>query len=499
VARDEPFGIVHVSYAQGQRDADRYGAAAGAGARWNRWALYWTDVERTPDVYDWSGPDATVAADQQNGFSTDAILLATPSFYGGGLSAAGAEPMPRVEDKSAAFALMRGQPLRGAAAAPGTLPPSSLSQPTFADGTDNFAVGKPINPANKWARFVGTAVGRYSGRVGVWEIWNEPDFSAFWAGSLPDYVRLLKVAWLAAKSVDPSAQVHVGGMMYWEWANRTGVEHAWLRAFLDELAKDPSAAQNGRYFDAIPWHWYSRSSDSYDRIRSAVAILQARGIYDKPMWINESNAPACGEPPLRVSCSDPNYRGSASIDEQAAYVIQYFAYALAAGVERSFVFQLKDDGNGESFGLLRNDGSARPAYTAYQVAVRHMGGAIAATREGVGNVERITIATPRGRTTALWAKGPSVELAQVAARTPTAVLVEQDGTTAPVAAVNGVYTIPLAGATNNKNFANNPNDYPIGGRPRLLVESFVLEPVPPLPAGWQRWQYPLLPHRAVTG
>ncbi|HEV8639169.1 MAG TPA: hypothetical protein VG370_33600 [Chloroflexota bacterium] len=284
-------------------------------------------------------------------------------------------------------------------------------------------------------------------------------------------------------------------MMYWEWASRAGVEHAWLRAFLDELAKDPNAAQNGYYFDAIPWHWYSRPSDAYDRIRSAAALLQARGIAGKVMWVNESNAPACGEPPLNVSCSDPNYRGSATIEEQAAYVIQFYAYALAGGVDRSFMFQLRDDGNRESFGLFRNDGTARPAYAAYQVAVRHMGLATAATREGTGNVERVTIPTVRGRTTVVWAKGPSSEVALVPSVTPTAALVEQDGTTTTIQAVNGVYSVPLAGATNNKGFNSNPNDYPIGGRPRLIVESFTGQPVPAPPPGWKRWRVPALPQR----
>ncbi|HEY3081054.1 MAG TPA: hypothetical protein VGM69_14270 [Chloroflexota bacterium] len=497
-ARDERFGIVHVSYASELRGVDRYGPAASAGARWNRWALYWTDVELSPGVYDWSGPDATIAADQQYGFRTDAILLGTPGFYNTGLGAAADEPPPRVGDKSAALAFLRGQPLRRSAAA-AIAPPRGLYLPTFADGTDGYAPGKAINQSNVWARFVAAAVARYKGRVALWEIWNEPDFSQFWSGSLPDYVRLLKVAWLAARSVDPSAQIFVGGMMHWEWANRTGVEHAWLWAFLDELARDSGAAQNGYYFDGIPWHWYSRPSDAYDKTRSALAILQSRGITGKTMWVNESNAPACGEPPRWVSCADPNYRGSATLEEQAAYVIQFFAYALAGGVDRSFMFQFQDDGNAESFGLFRNDLTARPAYTAYQVAVAHMGLATAATREGAGNVERITIPTLRGRTTVVWARGPSGEIAQIPTLTSTATLVEPDGTTASVQAVNGVYTVPLAGATNNKGFSNNPNDYPIGGRPRLVVESFVPQPVPPPPPGWQRQYYPLGPQRTGLG
>jgi hypothetical protein len=481
----------------------RYQRAAEAGARWNRWVIYWDQVERSPGQYDWSGSDLTLVSDEEFGFRSNIVLLGTPGFHNGQLSAASAL---RVDDKGPAFAAMRGQPARRAQAA-SIVPPTSLRQPVFADGTDEPSTGKAINQANAWARFVAAAVARYGSRVDAWEIWNEPDFSQFWGGSVADYARLLKVAWLAARSVDPAARVLVGGMMYWEWTNRAGVEHAWLRAFLDELARDPVAARHGYYFEAIPWHFYSRPSDAYDRIRSADALLASRGVAGKRQWINEANAPACGEPPLFVACSDPNYRGSASVDEQAAYVIQYVAYAIAAGVQHASLFQLQDDGQGESFGMFRNDGTARPAYTAYQVAVRHFAGAISATREGSGDVERVVITTPRGRVSALWARGPRDEVARVPAASASATLVDQDGSATSIQAIDGVYVVPLARATNNKSFGNNPNDYPIGGRPRLLVEASTFTPTAtptvtptprPLPTplpGWSRRHAPLLPQR----
>lgn len=490
-----------MSYQSGQRDTVRYQRASDAGARWNRWVIYWDQVERSPGAYDWSGTDATVIADEELGFKTNAVLMGTPGFHNGQLAAV--DTGPRVDDKAPAFAAMRGQTVRRAQAA-SIVPPTSLRQPVFADGTDEPALGKPINQANVWGRFVAAAVARYGGRIEAWEIWNEPDFSQFWAGSVADYARLLKVASLSARSIDPSARILVGGMMYWERTNATGVEHFWLRAFLDELARDPAAARHAYYFDAIPWHFYSRPSDAYDRIRSANALLLARGIAGKRQWTNEANAPACGEPPKNVSCSDPNYRGSASIDEQAAYVIQYFAYALAAGVEHASVFQLQDDGQGESFGVFRNDGSARPAYFAYQVAARYFAGVTSATREGTGDIERIILTTPTRRVSVVWARAPRDEVARVPAASGSATLVEQDGATSSIAAVDGAFIVPLARATNNKSFGNNPNDYPIGGRPRLIVESVVAptptptprtQPVPIPPQGWSRWYGPALPQR----
>jgi hypothetical protein len=504
--RSDRLGIVHIAYQAGNGpiEADRYRRAAEAGARWNRWAIYWDQVERSAGSYDWAATDQTVDADREHGFLTNAILLGTPGYYSSALAAQGSGTTPRVEDKAAAMAVMRGAPLRRAAGPP-IAPPRGLFAPVFADGTDDPAPGKAVNPSNVWARFVAAAVERYRGRVAAWEIWNEPDFSQFWSGSVADYARLLKVAWLAARSVDGGARILVGGMMYWEWTNRAGVEHAWLRAFLDEQARDPSAPGRGHYFDAIPWHFYSRPSDTYDRTRSAAALLASRGITDKPMWVNESNAPACGEPPLHVSCADPNYRGSATVDEQADYVVQSAAYALAAGLERYMVFQYADDGHGESFGIVRNDGAARPAYRALQTFAEQTAGATTASRQTAGRVERIAIETTRGRTTVLWARSASGEVATVDALGGSAALVEVDGSSQSLTPVDGRYQIGLRGATNNKSFSNDPGDYIIGGRPRILVETTSPIPTPtPTPLGppptprpgWERWILPVAPVRA---
>ena len=60
------------------------------------------------------------------------------------------------------------------------------------------------------------------------------------------------------------------------------------------------------------------------------------------------------------------------------YIIQAFATYVGLNVERVSVNRAIDgtdfEAGGEPFGLLRNDGSTRPAFTAYQVATRYFGG-----------------------------------------------------------------------------------------------------------------------------
>jgi hypothetical protein len=75
---NDRFGINFVS-APGVSFADqtpRYLQATQAGAGWNRWPLYWSNLERNCDRnFDWSLADTTVNADVSNNLQIDAILL----------------------------------------------------------------------------------------------------------------------------------------------------------------------------------------------------------------------------------------------------------------------------------------------------------------------------------------------------------------------------------------------------------------------------------------
>src|SRR5207237_468712 len=133
---------------------------------------------------------------------------------------------------------------------------------------------------------------------------------------------------------------------------------------------------------------------------------------------------------------------------------------LAAGVERLFFFQLYDDGAGaidprtsqpaEFFGLIANDGAARPGYSAYRAAVDMFSGSQLATRLNTGRtiknknskgVEMVSLwGTGRGRVTIAWdAEGGSPVTANVPALSGTAQLLDKYGRqTGTVAAQGGV-------------------------------------------------------------
>jgi hypothetical protein len=71
----------------------------------------------------------------------------------------------------------------------------------------------------------------------------------------------------------------------------------------------------------------------------------------------------------------------------------------------------------------------------------------------------------------MWARFGEDETAVISATSPdkTAQLVYPDGTTVGITAVNNHYTILLPAAT-NQNSPWDPNLYPIGGQPVILVE-----------------------------
>ena len=437
--------------------ADRLARASALGAKWDRFPFYWNEVQPNGDnQWQYGTYDARVAANRANGIQTQGILLGAPGW---------ATQSGRIDE-------------------------------------------------GKWAEYVRQTVTRYRDSVRYWEVWNEPDLldgsgkGLFWPYSVADYASLLRVTYLTINAVDPSITVLMGAIAF--PYNNEG----FLGQLLAEIAKDPAAKANGFYFDVLPFHSYDRVARLYDlplgymgrpSYEGLHAALRRHGI-SKPLWVNEFGVP------IWDSGDGKKAPGRATQDEQAAYAIQASAYALAAGIERVFFFQLYDDGAGavdpstgrpaEYFGLVSNDGQARPAYVAYRHAIQLMDGARLVTRvntgrsvvdDGLKGVETITLyGTPRGKVTIVWsADGGQPATRKLKASSTGATVLDKSGAAkGTIAAVDGAYTLTLPAATNNNNFdcytshGCDPDDYIIGGDPVILVESDTSVPsaaISPLP------------------
>ncbi len=533
-AHSPEYGVVFISSAEDRHPgsgrtpesiSQQYANGLSTGASWNRWPLYWFNIEQTPGYFDWAMQDATALDDIAHGLKINAILLGTPGFYTTGDSVRMSRP-PRPRPG----VLELDSPERAT--------PLGLYEPVFSDGSDVPGPGKTPNPDNRWANFVWLAVNRYKpggelaqahgwpDGVGIthWEMWNESDFDSFWDSPLEDYARLLKVGYLTAKQADPNAQVLFAGLENHQKPN-------FYRDVLNVFAGDPMAAEHGFFHDILATHSYFHAWKSWYHVYRAGAAMKEHGL-DKPIWLNESGVPAWDDYPGPVW--DPMSALRATMTEQAAYIIQSAFYATFAGADNIFHFQLYDGcGNqpagtdfpphnselcdddglyngkpcaGDANGLFRNPtdmscftqhpqpGSPRPTAAAFQTLNTHLWGVRPHWRQRVGepNVCRmqttgggLTMQPPQEwvafyreetseRIVGMWTLCDRQETAIIDATSPDgrASLVYPDGRIQVIAAVNGHYTIELPPATNRNPFPGEQLNaiYPIGGSPVILIE-----------------------------
>jgi hypothetical protein len=443
---DPFFGSVQAVYA-----AD---AGQRAGVKWERLVFWWSKMQPNgpgDNLRDSWFTDAEIDREVARGFMPIGVVLSTPGWAARD-SAAGSISVPKNLD----------------------LPATS--------------------PENYWAQYWAKLAAKYRGRIDTWIVWNEPDMyrgneRRTWSGGVDDYYKLLRAAYLGAKSTNPNARIFVSGMTYW-WDKENG-----RRQFLDELleriAADPAARANNYYFDGVSVHSYANPLNSFAIPTIFRGFMRTRGI-DKPIWIQESNVVPKDDP---VQPNNGPFR--ASLDEQASYVIQSMALARAAGVERAAIYKMNDTGgeNGELYGLVRDDGSARPSYVAYQVAATYFSNVRSATyswsgaeppsagqidallrsNEGrfqfvwPGAVNKVVMDRGSSRVTVVWNASPQRTTARVPATAGRARLVDKLGVARDITPTDGGYQLDLEPSTNN----SDPRDqsaYLVGGSPWILVE-----------------------------
>ena len=487
------YGVNFISSAEEPADAQRYNNGLSTGARWNRWPLYWHTVERSADTFDFSAIDPVVIADTERGLIINGILMGIPGFY----------------------------------FSDGKAVPNTLYEPIFSDGTDIAAPGKGININNKWARYVNAAAQRYkpygilsqqqgwttSRGIQHWEIWNEPDLTQFWDGTKTDYARLLKVAFLSIKQADPNAQIIFGAM-----ANNFDDLH-YYEQVLGILSGDWQASQHGYFHDIMATHSYYYPWQSWYHVYRAQVAMDSYGL-DKQIWLNEMGVPVWDDYPGPVWDSFSPYRATSA--EAADYTIMSAFYAVYAGADALFHFQLYDgcgnqpqgtsfpphNGNlcrpdgtlvsdpskpcsGDAFGLFSNSPESvcfnqhpqaetpREPFHAYKLLTQYLQdvtpiGRFKICTHGSPDNDQEWIAFYRPNTNqrimAVWSCTGSPKSAVIPALEAGALLLTPDGAQRFIAPVDGNYYLTLPAAT-NRNYPN-PNDgfWPLGGRPYIIIE-----------------------------
>ncbi len=193
---------------------------------------------------------------------------------------------------------------------------------------------------------------RFRGRVAAWEPWNEANIAMFGAHTVDQMCSWQKAAWLGFKAGDP--QLIVG----WNVtaavptpAHTTGV----------------LANETWPYFDTYNIHTYDWPHAYAHLWAPARAATSGR-----PLWITEADrgTPHLGQGPWFDQ--DPRLERL-----KAEWIAQSYACSLFAGARRHFHFILGHyhEPNGVQFGLLRLDGTPRPAYVALAAVGRCLAGA----------------------------------------------------------------------------------------------------------------------------
>lgn len=306
----------------------------------------------------------------------------------------------------------------------------------------------PDDPENLWAAFVRSTVQRYAGRIDHWVVWEGPDQAENWPGSAADFADLLRATWGAAREANPRAVLHLGAVSH--WTDVLQGNPPFVHRLLDALSADPRARPNGFYFDVLTLSVYNQPESLYDLPVLYRRLLGEYGL-QKEIWVETGIAVTGGG------------EDGVTPEEQAAFIIQAMALALAGGAERVAIYRMTD-GDGEAgYGLLEADGTRRPAFTACQVAVTYLAGFRAVRWERGETVSAVVVDRGAQMTTVAWARSPQTQTLMLPAQTTRALRVNARGEAQIIHPDRGYYYLTLPGCAGE-------DICRVGGMPLLLVE-----------------------------
>ena len=375
-----------------------------------------------------------------------------------------------------------------------------MSTPSWASGTSDpksppLGLDLALDDVNNvWATWVANIVARFEGLIDTWVVWNEPDVwsddnhARQWTGTLEQYYQLLRVAYVAAKTANPSALVLLAGLTYW-WDAAYGREQYFER-LLRLMSADPKAPDHNFFFDGAVLQLYNNPRGLFDGPRIFHELMREYGLRSsKPVWVNETNVVPWDDPVAPL----PREHFRATQDEQANYLVQAVAYALAGDVARLAVFKMVDDSPlvknfDQAFGMVRADDghSARPIFQAFQALRREMAPTSRVQLVDEGPVNRVYLeqrALAR-RMTVLWNSSPVARKTLIKALGTRAQRMDRFGAVSPLSvADDGYIAVTLAPATANT-VTGFPDAYFIGGEPSIVVEPLPDNYAPLAPTSW---------------
>jgi hypothetical protein len=274
----------------------------------------------------------------------------------------------------------------------GMTPTWASSEPTLPSAYGDGATAMP-SQMEDWDAYVTAIATRYAGRIQAYEIWNQPENPAYWAGDPGEMgiqlTELAEEATACIHSIDPSALVV-----------SPGLSPAGLAQFL--------AAGGGRFVDVVAGaltmqgHAPEAAADQLRSLRAAMAGTAAAG---KPLWNDQAawTLPSTG----------------LSEATQAAWVARALLLNAGFGVARMHWYAWDDS----VAGILRlSSGTQQPteAMLAYGVVEDWLDGNVmngcSSTAEGLWTCQLVISGKPAW---VVWAPGNPVNSSTYGASTAT--------------------------------------------------------------------------------
>lgn len=216
-------------------DTTGLGYATAAGVRWIRLPVSWSNIEpinTTPDKYNWSSFDQSIAAARAEGVNLVVTLEGNPSW-----------------------------------AAP----------------TQNG----PVNNLNDFMQFAGAMATHYPD-VQYWEIYNEPDNILNFGNQPAAYAAQLNAAYSAIKAANPNAKIVLGGVAM-DWFTDQGGSFArnFVHDVLTACTQPCFDVGNFHYYPVYRGKWEPYGRDIIGKANAFRQMLAAQG-YNRPVMNTET-------------------------------------------------------------------------------------------------------------------------------------------------------------------------------------------------------------------
>ena len=328
---DSPLGMnTHMEREPTEHLNDNMKMLSLCGVKWIRGWWGWGMAEKEPGSFDWTEYDRQLAAVQGAGMEIMAIML---RYY------------PDYEHDWSGKV-------------------DKIQQPPY--------------DMDQWASFVRTTADRYRGRVKVWEVWNEANYTM----EADYYAGLVKVTYDEIKAVDPDVAVVGFG----------GVAPAYIRGTFE--------AGSAKDMDIIAVHSYAELGRPFERMAQLAAdveeLVQEFASTGR-VWHTEQGSRSDGA----------GYRASQQTEEQCAInLVQSYLSALSTGAEKFFWFSAQTTPT-YGFAVFYENYVPRPRLVALNGLARVLNGRSITGRMdlGDGQIACVLMDGEAGAAAALWNLG----------------------------------------------------------------------------------------------